>query len=289
MVVVVGNKHTLTCCHCHYFPLPFYERRHPSVTSALALQQVEGHTPTVTHRSVRGRRARDVGGGQQQKQQQQHVPRFDFDHQERFPAPADSSSWRLGPSASRVFEVWGGSAEGLPEGNGGAGQAEALLGLAKVSLRPFAAFGNAGREVEEEAAGAAAVEGSKLAVAADGPVVVVDPFSGRTVGELCLYLALGASSAIAALPGPKSGGGTAAVANERAVGKEGNAADGGVGMGARLAGGLNEGELEAEERPNWKTEQKETAGGENGTGALLTDQEPPALDDSLAGEISTGK
>lgn len=256
---------------------------------------MEGHTPTVTHRSVRGHRAPPpagrVGGGGQQ-----HAPLlFAFDHQEVYPAPADSSSWRLGASASRVFEVWGGPAEGPPEGNGGSpGRAEALLGLAKVSLGPFAAFGSAGwRGGEEEAAAAAAaggggggggvVEGSRLAVGADGPVVIVDPFSGRTVGELHLLLALGASSTIAALSGPRAGDGTAAavVAAEGGVGKEEHtAADGGVGAG----GAVNEREQEAEGRLDWETERKETADGEDGAGALSTDQEPAALDDSVAGE-----
>eukprot|EP00903_Cladosiphon_okamuranus_P009595 g9134.t1 len=270
------------------------------VRVAYSFTQVEGHTPTVTHRSVRGHRCPppavdvdvDVSG------RQQHTPRFAFDHREVYPAPTDSSSWRLGANASRVFEVWGGSAEGPPEDNGGnPRQAEALLGLAKVSLRPFAAYGSSGRvegegegEGEEEVAGAgAAAAAGAIAVGADGPVVVVDPFSGRTVGELHLYLALGASSTIAALSasGPKGGDVATALAAEGSADESEHAEDGGVetgtgtgtGTGTRRAGGMNE----REEKTGWlsrETDQKETAEGVGG--ALPADQEPPALDDSVA-------
>ena len=260
----------------------------------LSQQQVEGHTPTVTHRSVRGHRppppAVGVGGGKRR------APPFAFDHHEVYPAPADSSSWRLGASASRVFEVWGGPAEGPPEGDGGSPVgAEALLGLARVSLGPFAAFGSAGWRGTEAAAaaeaaagagagaaGGAAVEGSKLAVGVDGPVVVVDPFSGRTVGEIHLYLALGASSTIAALPGPRAEDITAAVlVTEGGVDKEEDTVDGGVQAGGKV----NEREQAAEGRLNWGTEQKEAADGDGGANALPTEQEPAALDDSVAGDF----
>ena len=143
----------------------------------------------MTHRSVCGSRGQTPGpnGGQP-------LPSFAFDHQETFPAPANSSTWRRGESTSRVFEVWGGGAEDHDGGGGGAGLGGVLIGLAKVSLRAFAAFG-----ADELRPGQAGVADCSLAVAADGPVVVVDPFSGKAMGELRVFLALGAVPAINAL------------------------------------------------------------------------------------------
>lgn len=233
----------------------------------------------MTHRSVRGRRApppaRGSGGGGRQDDSSP----FAFHHQEVFPAPADGGTWRLGAGTSRVFEVWGCAAEGPEGGGGGAGHPEALLGLAKVSLRPFAAFGCAGRGGRQ--AGGAAVEGSRLAVGADGPIAVVDPFSGRTVGELRLFLALGASETIASLSVPEDGDGVAgaagAAAAEEEVGAAGSAADGEEGQTER-------GEQEVEGWKGRETRRAEGAHGEESMDAVLAEEETPALDDSVAGE-----
>lgn len=242
---------------------------------------------------MRGHRALlpagDGGGGQQQV-----VTPFTFDHEEVFPAPNDRSIWRLGASANRVFEVWGCSAGG-PGGSGaGAGQAGALLGLAKVSLGSFAEFECAG---EEEAGntvnGVAAAKGSNLAVGADGPVVVVDPFSGRAVGELHLFFALGASPTIAALSCPKAGDGIPGALENEGGGVTARDTSTRPGIAADEGGGVVRGDKEEEEEHeqdgeglmDWDTAQNEGAGGECGMGALLTNQEEPtALDDSVAGK-----
>ncbi|CAM9964364.1 unnamed protein product, partial [Hapterophycus canaliculatus] len=169
------------------------------VRVAYSFTQVEGYTPTVTHRSVSGHRAPSPSAG---GRQQEEAALFAFGHEEVFPAPADGSAWRLASATSRVFEVWGSSAGGPNgSGGGGGGHAEALLGLAKVSLGPFAAFGRPGRGSEKVAGDAAVAGDSQLAVGADGPVAVSDPFSGNLVGELRIFLALGASSTIDALSG----------------------------------------------------------------------------------------
>lgn len=245
---------------------------------------------------MRGHRAQlPAGGGGQQR----FTP-FALDHQEVFPAPDDSSSWRLGASASRVFEVWGCSADDSPEGSGaGPGQTGALLGLAKVSLGPFAAFDCAGGEEEagnntvvSEHAAAASVKSSSLAVGADGPVAVIDPFSGRAVGDLHLFLALGASSTIAALLHPKSGDVIAGVMENEGGGGTAGDTSTRPGISADEGGGVvKDGEEEKEEseqdiegRMDWNTARKEGADGEGGVGALLANQEPPALDDSVAGK-----
>ncbi|CBJ27795.1 conserved unknown protein [Ectocarpus siliculosus] len=231
------------------------------VRVAYSFTQVEGLTPTVTHRSVRGLPSGDGGA-------QQHFQRFAFNHQEVFPAPTESSAWRLGGAgANRVFEVWGCSATGPESGSSGGrpGQAEALLGLAKVYLRPFAAF--EGRTGE-----------SGLAVGADGPVSVVDPFSGKAVGDLHLLLALGASPTIAALAGK---------------GGDAEAGNGAMGDPPTLGGGSNaEGGRETgEEKGDHELEDEGGAGSRGGAaggaegeggGGVAHAAEPPALDDSVA-------
>lgn len=228
----------------------------------LARNQVEGFTPTVTHRSVRGHPNGD--GGVQQRFQ-----RFAFNHQEVFPAPTESSTWRLGGAgANRVFEVWGCSATGPENASSGSpGQAETLLGLAKVSLRAFAAFeGSAGD--------------SRIAVGADGPVSVVDPFSGKAVGDLSLLLVLGASPTIAALAG--QGGdaeaGSGAIEDTAALGGQSNA------KGGRETGEEN-GDRELEEEGGARLRGGPAGGAEGeGCGGMTHAAEPPALDDSVAGE-----
>ncbi|CAM9554962.1 unnamed protein product, partial [Ectocarpus sp. 13 AM-2016] len=231
------------------------------VRVAYSFTQVEGLTPTVTHRSVRGFPSGNGGA-------QQRFKRFAFNHQDVFPAPTESSTWRLGGAgANRVFEVWGCSATGpeIGSGSGGPGQAEVLLGLAKVSLRPFAAF--EGRTGD-----------STLAVGADGPVSVVDPFSGKAVGDLRLLLALGASPTIAAL------------ARKRG---EAEAGSGVMGDPPTLGGGTNAkgGRETGNEKGDRQLEDKGGAGlrggpaggaeGEGG-GGMAHAAEPPALDDSVA-------
>lgn len=246
----------------------------------------------MTHRSVSGRRAPLLGdgGGGGKEIRKAHV--FSFGHQDVFPAPADSSSWRATSATSRVFEVWGSSAEALDGGGSGGsgGQAETLLGLAKVSLRPFATFDGGGRGFP------------KLAVASDGPVVVSDPFTGRAVGDLRLFLALGAPSTIAALSGGSTAaaGGAAPSPSEGhgdAKGKQGDIADrvgvAAIATGAAASGNREENETREEEAARGMEgrlgEDVEGGGGdgedgEDGVGARSTEQEPPALDDSVAGD-----
>lgn len=231
---------------------------------------MEGCTPTLTHRSVCGFRGQTAGPNGEQP-----VASFAFNHQETFPAPADSSTWRRGESTSRVFEVWGRCAEdhGGSDG-GGAGLGGVLIGLAKISLRAFAAFVPAG------------VADFSQAVAADGPVAVVDPFSGRSVGELRVFLALGASAAIDALSSRGKGVGTL----ERPLNASQTAADG---------GGCEEDE-EKEERREEQEKPKMEGNGEGGggfegegegaygeggvLGDLSVNLEPPALGDSVEGQ-----
>ena len=225
----------------------------------------------MTHRSVCGSRGQGRGpnGGQP-------LSSFELDHQETFPAPADSNTWCCGESASRVFEVWGGCAEGH-SGGGDAGLGSVLIGLAKVSLRAFAEFGS--HELRSERAG---VTDSPLAVAADGPVVVVDPFSGRAVGELRVLVALGASPSIDALSARRKRGGTLElplILPETAAGRERREKEGGGeeqeeqkilpdGGGRGGCGGEDEG------RP-----------GKGGVlGGMSANLEPPALDDSMEGQ-----
>lgn len=227
----------------------------------LARNQVEGLTPTVTHRSVRGHPSGDGGA-------KQRFQRFAFNHQEVFPAPTESSTWRLGGAgANRVFEVWGCSPES--GSSGGPGQAEALLGLAKVSLRPFAAF--EGRTGD-----------SRLAVGADGPVSVVDPFSGKAVGDLHLLLALGASPTIAALAGK----GGDAEAGSGAMGDPSTLGGGSNAKGGRETGN-EQGDRELEDEGGAGLRGGPAGGAEGeGGGGMVHAAEPPALDDSVAGEDS---
>lgn len=261
---------------------------------AFPCTQVEGNTPTVTHRSVRCHRAllpAGGGGGGQQR-----VTSFAFDHQEVFPAPDDSSIWRVGASASRVFEVWGCSADWPGGAGAGAGQAGALLGLAKVSLRPFAAFECAGEEdagdtVGGAAAAAAVKDSMTLAVGADGPVVVIDPFTGRAVGELHLFLALGASPTIVALSCSKPGEGFAGAVENGGDGGTAGDSSTRVSIAADEGGGVvrhteekGESGQDAQGRMVWKTSQKGGAESEGGVGDSLANQEAPALDDSVAGK-----
>lgn len=228
----------------------------------------------MTHRSVCGSRDQTPGpnGGQP-------LPSFAFDHREKFPAPADSSTWRRGESTSRVFEVWGGCAEDHDGngGGGGAGLGGALIGLAKVSLRAFAAFGSA-----EQQSGPAGVTDCSLAVAADGPVAVVDPFSGRAVGELRVFLALGASAAISALSSRGKGVGTLkrplngsqAATDRRGRGEEEareNQAEHNVGEDGGGGGGFG-------------GEDEGAYGEEDVLGDLSANLEPPALGDSMEGQ-----
>ncbi|CAM9342575.1 unnamed protein product [Scytosiphon promiscuus] len=242
-------------------------------------QQVEGYTPTVTHRSVTG------------SEKQQQATLFAFGHEEVFPAPADSSTWRLSSATSRVFEVWGSSAERLA-GSGGGDHAEALLGLAKVSLGPFAAFDLPERGSERAAGAETNSVDSRLAVGADGPVPVSDPFSGRAVGEVRMFLALGASSRIAALSsGSRATGGAvpASAGQEEVGGETGGTADrpGGdadeTGTTMSRKGDKEEHEGEVEGRSDRIGVENEGGGdAEEFAGAPLTHQESPALDDSAA-------
>ncbi|CAB1118524.1 unnamed protein product [Ectocarpus sp. CCAP 1310/34] len=231
------------------------------VRVAYSFTQVEGLTPTVTHRSVRGHPSGDGGA-------QQRFKRFAFNHQEVFPAPTESSTWHLGGAgANRVFEVWGCSATGPESGSsgGGLGQAEALLGLAKVSLRPFAAC--EGRTGD-----------SRLSVGADGPVSVVDPFTGKAVGDLHLLLALGASPTIAALAGK----GGDAEAGSGAMGDPPTLGGGSNAKGGRETGNeKRDRELEDEGWAGLRGGPARGAEGEGG-GGMAHEAEPPALDDSVA-------
>lgn len=228
-------------------------------------KQVEGDTPTVTHRSVRGSRTRLPDAGRDG----QRAPPFVFTHMEIFSAPADCKSWRVGANTSRVFEVWGWT-EGRE--SYGEGRGESLLGLAKVSLQPFTAFAYGG---EGPGGGAEAPAGS-LAIAADGPVVVVDPFSGRAVGELRVFLALGATSYVATLlPRGEETEGVGQGATGVAWKSNGSAA----------SAGLERKSHDRRERSGGEWGGGEGRGGGDGDvlGELATQQQAPALDDSLAG------
>lgn len=149
----------------------------------------------MAHRSVQGFRSLVTSPGE-------HRPGrvFVLQQEEIIPAAPGGGAGHLRASASRVFEVWG-SADAPPgraDGNDGLGAGkqnnETLLGLAKVSLVPFSAFFGVGGSGSEGRSG----DGS-LATAVDGPVSVVDPFSGRAVGDLGVFFALGAASAVIAL------------------------------------------------------------------------------------------
>lgn len=188
-----------------------------------------------------------------------------------------------------MFEVWGGFAgdHGGSDG-GGTGLGGVLIGLAKVSLRAFAAFvpaelrsGPAGGGGCTHVTGPAGVPDFSLAVVADGPVAVVDPFSGRAVGELRVFLALGASAAIDALSSRGKGVGTL----ERPLNGSQTAADGG--------GRRKEKKREEQEKP--KAEEDGEGGGRFGEGEgaygegdvlgdLSVNLEPLALGDSMEGQ-----
>lgn len=149
---------------------------------------MENGVASVTHRSVSGSRKVQLSG---EDDTRKINPLFAFDLEEVSAAPSDLRHLRT----SRVFEVWGstaGSDGGIQEPG-----KETLLGLAKVSLQPFLAFGcdggmvRVGEDLE--------VKAGSLAIAADGPMVVTDPFSGRAIGELRMLLALGPREEIQAL------------------------------------------------------------------------------------------
>lgn len=153
----------------------------------------------MAHRSVRGFQSLVPSPSE-------HRPDrvFVLQQKETIPITSGIGAGLLGASASRVFEVWG-STDAPPceaEGNNGSGAVgkrsnETLLGLAKVSLVPFSAFSSRlGSSRSEDRSGH-----RPLATAVDGPVAVVDPFSGRAIGELGVFLALGAASRVAALAG----------------------------------------------------------------------------------------
>lgn len=247
----------------------------------------------MTHRSVTGHRAPPPSrshpgdGGEKQQQQQQQATLFTFGHEEIFPAPTDSSTWRLASATSRVFEVWGSSSDEGPDGSEVGGHAETLLGLAKVSLKPFAAFDRPGRRSGEGSDDAADRSGSaegdpQLSVGADGLVPVSDPFSGRTLGELRIFLALGASSRIAAL----SGGVAPSGEEEKGGGEPGGTTDRTEGYADRMGEG-GSGEREGEGVGGLERLDVENEGGggvEDFVGGLVTQQDSPALDDSLAGD-----
>lgn len=234
---------------------PRNDRRASSraIHSSRAAEQMEGRTPTVSHRSVEG--VRD-----------QLSRAFPFDHQEIFSALGDSHGWRLGGSTSRVFEVWTSAKGSRDHASSDEGSGETLLGLAKVSLSPFASMVSASAERSEGADG----DNDTLAVAADGPVVVMDPFSGRFVGELSIFLALGTAAAIAARPaamalpkGEVTGEGPAPLADGRAI------------SSTRAAEEHRNAEEESEVRG------REWTDGEQ----VITHDESPTLDDSMAGEM----
>lgn len=149
---------------------------------------MENGVASVTHRSVHGSRKAQLS---EENDTRQMNPLFAFDLEEVSAAPSDLRHLRT----SRVFEVWGSMAESddVIEEPG----KEALLGLAKVSLQPFLVFDCDGGAVR--VGGNLGVKAGSLAIAADGPVVVTDPFSGRAVGELRMLMALGTSEEIASL------------------------------------------------------------------------------------------
>lgn len=185
-------------------------------TSPLNSEQTEGHSAgTVVHRSVRGFRRLLPAAGESQPS-----PMFILQHEEIVPAPSrgdgSPAAGQLSAS-SRVFEVWriatsttgeiNSSALDRVNGNGHAlGTAEdnheneELLGLAKVSLAPSSeptSGPSSGGSGGDSWSGCSGPE--SLAFVADGPVSVVDPFSGRAVGELTLLFAVGPASAVAGL------------------------------------------------------------------------------------------
>lgn len=151
-------------------------------------KQMENGVASVTHRSVLGSKKAQLNGENGTRQMN---PLFMFDLEEVSAAPSDLRHLR----SSRVFEVWGSMAESddIIQEPG----KETLLGLAKVSLQPFLVFDCDGGAVR--VGGDSEDKVGSFAIAADGPVMVIDPFSGRAVGELRMLLALGASEEITSL------------------------------------------------------------------------------------------
>lgn len=163
------------------------------------MEQAVEHAPAVTHRSVHGFRSvlPPWDGGTPS-------PVFKFHHEEIVPAAFDGKNLLLGPSSSRMFEVWAPRTEGgdgSSEGDGLATQSEEkLLGLAKVSLVPFAAFFGDGDRDDRRWKGVG-LKSEFLCVAVDGPVSVIDPFSGKAVGELRIFIALRAPPSVTVTQG----------------------------------------------------------------------------------------
>lgn len=237
----------------------------------------------MTHRSITGWRGPPpTSGGRELRRHS-----FPLGHEETFPAPLKETAWRIGSNANRVFEVWGSQkAQDGPgsESRSRSGLGETLLGLAKISLGAFASFEEA---IEIGFGSDGRGLGGPLAVATDGgPVPVMDPFSGRAVGELRVFLAMGTPSAIAASRAARvvrGGGGDAA--GEALVGGGGPTEGGLHRPGADTKGGREEEEREKEEgQASGGWAEWEGGGGAGGSlGELSARQDGPELGDSVEG------
>ncbi|CAM9748503.1 unnamed protein product, partial [Choristocarpus tenellus] len=124
---------------------------------------------------------------------------FALKHQIVTPAAVTQEVLHMWEDAIQVFEVWGlptscelsfetekegvgtaGTAPGMRSGVCSEAQGNVLLGLAKVRLSAFASFG----KIMGGGTKATAT------TAADGPILITNPFSGLVVGELTVLLLL---------------------------------------------------------------------------------------------------
>lgn len=277
-------RHHFQCVYLGVGRLADYVDKYPT---PLEPKQGKGHSSAnVTHRSIQGFRSLLPPATEGKLGAE-----FTVHHKEIIPTPSDSDSGRcFGANANRVFEVWGSTFseeenESNVEPRTGRGREETLLGLAKVSLGPFSAHLNrdcsAGSGIDEP-------EAAPLATAADGHVPIIDPFSGRAVGELNVFVALGLSSTLAGLSADGDHGsvdGTAAaVADHRGIAERVSAArfvQGVAQMTSALgcAGSVDEhGATKEESNDDDNSDEGSGAGGVNGRAALQL------LDDSVSGE-----
>ncbi|CAM9309942.1 unnamed protein product, partial [Discosporangium mesarthrocarpum] len=153
--------------HLEEVEIAAHENGLESVRVSYALFQVRGAVPQVVHRSVQGTRGR--------KNPTANLPQGNNHKKENTGGVGGSLS--LEATQSTVGGL------GVSRERG-----EFLLGLAKVPLTPFA-------KAQEHPAGLRS--GLGIGSETHGQVQITNPFSGRTVGQLQLFLALGGGGSYA--------------------------------------------------------------------------------------------